>query len=494
MPATITDEFKRFLIDDVYNDFINAGLDSSDPNLSQYYIAIGRTQPWEEPDSDTNPPTPTPSMLEELNFRENIQSLKRCTDASHVTLRYNWTNGNIYSGWNNKYHSNNIFLAGQPYEDPFYVITNNNQVYVCVKQGHDGNGLPANSTIQPSNNSGEVFETSDGYQWKYMFTVGTTDTQKYLTSGYIPCETVLDSTEGGPSIDDLDAFKQEQLILQGEAIPGQILGVDVEEGGSNFVDGVYPLEFDGIPLSGTTITDAYAWATAVGGSIVDVSMRDPNAIDTYYFGKNYYNATVNFIGGSPGDGVKLRPIISQKTGLGARPDLDLNSTALMFNVILEGDGGGDFIIDNDFRQVGLVRNILAEDSDGSGNISLDILNTDTSLALSSVEYNPADVGATLDLDNITGDNLMTGQTSGAVAIINAVRDGRFYYTQDKTTGYRSFTNEPVDISDGGGSTSITNPTLTNVDKTSGQVFYIDYRRPFMRSLDQTEDIKIVIDF
>lgn len=494
MPATITDEFKRFLIDNVQDDFNNAGLDSDDPNRSVYYIGIGRTQPWEAPDSDTNPPTPTPSALEELNFRENLQSLKRCTDASHVTLRYNWTNGNIYAGWNNRFHSNNIFLAGQEFEHPFYVITNNNQVYVCIKQGVDDNGLPANSTVQPSNNSGEVFETTDGYQWKYMYTVGTVDTQKYLTSSYIPCETVLDSTEGGPGIDDLDAFKQEQLILQGEAIPGQIIGVEIENGGLNFPDGVYPLEFEGVNLTGEGITDAFAWATAIGGTIVDVSMKSPNT-DDYFFGENYYNATVKFTGGAPGDDVLLRPIVSTEFGLGAKPDLDLNSTALMFNVILEGEGGGDFIVDNDFRQVGLLRNIQVRDSDGLGSVFNVTLNTDTALSLSSVTFNPFDIGASLDLDNIGGHNTMTGQTSGAVAIINAVRDGSFFYTQDKRTGYLSFLDgEPIDISDGGGSTSIISQSVTPIDKSTGDVFYIDYRRPFMRSLDQTEDIKIVIDF
>ncbi len=499
MPAIITDVYKQKLISQTYDDFINLNVDSADSDASRYYIGIGRTQPWAPPDSDTAPPSPDPSRKSSMEYRENLQTLMRVKDASHVVSRYNWTNGGIYSGWNNKFHSNNLFIAGGQFEHPFYVMTGNNAVYVCIKQGKDANGLEANSVIQPSDASGEVFETSDNYQWKFLYTVSTAATQKFLTSGYLPTEKIIDSADGGPPYDDLDPFEKEQLLIQKEAVPGQIVGVEIENGGNAYPDGVYELSFDGVPLTINgavqTITPAYAWAKCVGGSIVDVTMKDPNQLDTFWFGENYYDATVKFTAGDPGSNSVLRAIPSQPYGLAADVRHDFNSTALMFHVLLDGNEDGNAIVDNDFRQVGLIRNPQVEDSDGSGNAIVKTLNTNSTLALDAINFNLNDVGVTLFLENLKGDNVITGQTSGAQAILNSVVDDLFYYTQVQSTGYLDFVvGEPIDISDGGGSTSVVGLAPTGVLKTTGDIYYIDSRRPFMRSEEQIEDIKIIIDF
>jgi hypothetical protein len=499
MPATITDQFKTYLIDETYNDFKNVGLDSADPDRSIYYIGIGRAQSWSAPDSDLRPPTCVPSEREVKSFMEDLQSIKRCTDVSRVVARYNWTNGNIYNGWNDNYHSELVFAAGQPYQNPFYVITSSNKVYVCIKQGTQPNGLPANSTILPADITGDAFETSDGYQWKYLYTVGTNDTQKFLTSGYLPSSKIYDSSEGGAQFDDLDPFQQEQVLNQEAAVPGEVIGVEVVNGGTSYPDGLYELEFDGVPLiiDGvvSTITPARAWATAIGGRIVTVSMKDPVLVDTYHFGGNYYDASVRFVSAKPGASEMLRPIISPAGGLGANAAEDLMSTALMFNVILDGNEGGDYIVDNDFRQIGLIRNILNEDSDGLGTTVFNKLDTDTALVVDAFQYNTADIGVSLNIDNIQGDNIITGQISGAEAVLHSLQEDIIYYSQNKNTGYKSFSlSEPIEISDGGGITSIVAFQSSSVSRTTGDVFYIDSRRPFMRSREQTEDIKIVIDF
>ena len=499
MSVTVTDTFKRFLVDEVYDDFYNTGKDSVDPTRSKYFVGIGRTQAWEFPDSDLSPPIVSPSLRDSKSFMEDLQSVQLCEDASRVAPRYNWSNGSIYSGWNDDYHSNLVFAAGQQYQHPFYVITSSNRVYVCIKSGIGTNGLRTNSTVRPTDITGDTFQTADGYQWRYLYTVGTNDTRKFLTSGYIPSNKILDSSEGGPVFDDLDPFQQEHLAIQKKAVPGEVIGVEIESPGSGFVDGQYELEFVAVPLildgAIQTVTDARAWATVSGGKITDVTMKDPVAIDTYHFGKNYYDASVKFVLANSGIGYKLRPIVSHARGIASDASKDLNSTAIMFNVILDGTGNNNFVVENDFRQVGLIKNLEQIDSDGSGNLSTSQFTATKASLLDKIKYNVADVGVSLFTENITGDNILTGAITGATAILHTVEEDMFTYSQSSTTGYKNFqVGEPLEVSNGGGITSVVAIEYSTVSKETGDVYYIDSRRPFMRSVDQTEDIKIVIDF
>ena len=501
MTATVTDDFKRVLVDQVFDDFYDSD--------TKYYIGIGRAQPWDFPDSDARPPFPDPSALEVRNFRDNLQTIKRVSDASHVVIRYNWTNGNIYSGWNDKYHSENIFAAGEDETDPYYVIDAKNAVYVCLKTGRDpSTGQEKNSTVPPNDRSGNPFETSDGYQWKYMYTVGTNDTRKFLTSGYIPAQQIISESDGGQSVDDLDPFQAEQLARQALAVPGEILGVEIDSAGKGFPDAltIHEIEFEGAPLiiDGVeqTIQPARAWAKSLGGKVVDVTMKNPSD-DTFNFGGYYYDATLKFKSPGAASGYKLRPIIAPPKGLGAEAEVDLNSTALMFNVILIGQEDGAAIVDNDFRQIGLIRNPEQVDSDGSGTIvGQKLVDTTTALVLSSLRYNVNNIGDTLDLGKISGDEIMEGGASNARAIIDAVDDVNelFYYHQTRETGYGKFqVGETLTISTGVGTGILGSTTVMSINqndyiKQSGAVYYIDSRRPFMRNNEQSEDIKLIIDF
>ena len=63
--------------------------------------------------------------------------------------------------------------------------------------------------------------------------------------------------------------------------------------------------------------------------------------------------SVDNTGGSPTTPAKIRPIICPKGGLGHDPRADLRSMVLCLLVKPDGaEGSGDFIVGNDFRQVG----------------------------------------------------------------------------------------------------------------------------------------------
>jgi len=200
-------------------------------------------------------------------------------------------------------------------------------------------------------------------------------------------------------------------------------------------------------------------------------------------GTGYTNATVSLSGGSPTTEAVIRPIFAPKGGFGKDPRVDLRSSSIMFVVKPDGaDGSGDFIIGNDFRQVGLVKNIT---SDGST-----LFTASTGLALRKLVL--ASKTAAFSVDST-----ITDTTSSAKAVVDAVStDGNtLTFHQNDTTGYGTFgTGNSVTGSEGGAGViaSSSHITAAEVDTSTGDVLYIDNRAAVTRSADQTEDIKIVI--
>ena len=98
------------------------------------------------------------------------------------------------------------------------------------------------------------------------------------------------------------------------------------------------------------------------------------------------------------------------------------------------------------------------------------------------------------------DATITGGTSGAKAFVDEVENDKLYFHQSEETGFKPF--QEGETIEGGGNTAtlvgagVDANTLADsnddVDKLSGDLFYIENRAPVFRTSQQTEDIKIVI--
>lgn len=77
----------------------------------------------------------------------------------------------------------NLSYSGSPTlrDARFYIITSNFRVYKCLD-----NNLNSVSTIEPTSVDSEPFTTSDGYIWKFMYSIPNTMRYKWLTSGFMP--------------------------------------------------------------------------------------------------------------------------------------------------------------------------------------------------------------------------------------------------------------------------------------------------------------------
>jgi hypothetical protein len=183
----------------------------------------------------------------------------------------------------------------------------------------------------------------------------------------------------------------------------------------------------------------------------------------------------------------------------------------MMNTKLEQTEGDDFTVANDFREVGIIRNPTN-------------FGTTTIASASQVRQTYAIVMAASPSSPYEIDEKITQSTTGAVGKVvewDATRK-ILYYQQEQYANYGiassgnhvafSGANTVTGASSGAaatpsatasqavtlaGGTVVTfgsgylNPEL---EADSGDIIYVENRRPISRASDQTEDIKIVVEF
>ena len=488
MSATITDIFKRELLVSAFNKTQNISTPVGDSD--RHYVAIGRCQPW---DDEATPPIPYSGVDDEMNFRSSVQSMKLVPDVSYVVPRESWTAGSFYGAWDSIYGSNTQIVSGvnpsaasTPY--PYYVLTDENNVYICVAQGKTAGGDPKPSLYRPSNIGTDVFTDGDGYYWKFLYNIGTEEARKFLTSTYMPVERVVDIAAGGPPDDQLSVSRLQHRTIQAASVSGQILGIAIDSAGApgEYISGAPNITITGRPIGSNTIVEAAASAKISGGVITDVIMKADSTDTDFEFGQFYRDASVSVSGSA-----KLRAILSGDSGVAGNAVLSLNSSAIMFNVLLDGTENDDFQVTNDFRQIGIYRNPLKDSASISGFSGTPAASAQTLSALKKLY-----VTSPTSPENITGDQVVTQQSGvNAKAVVDYYDgNGILYVHQTRETGFDEFqSGSSVNIEMGGTATLQSSLSPAEVDPYTGDVIYIDNRVAVSRDDDQTEDIKIVID-
>tara|TARA_Y100001954_G_scaffold47322_1_gene49605 strand:+ start:469 stop:1863 length:1395 start_codon:yes stop_codon:yes gene_type:complete len=462
MAAIITDKLKNLVVD-----LIKAN-DSDASN--KYYAAIGRSEAWN--DSDVSP-TPLRTKSEENRLRNSMQSMKLIADVSLVIPRYNWSSGTFYSAYDDT-------QVGQP-TNAYYVINANQQVYMVLRASVSATGTAVASTVEPTGNTtGTPFKTSDGYVWKFMYSVSATDANKFQSANFIPVK-LIPFTNINSSVAEV-----EQKAVQDAAVHGQIIGYGIESAGAGY--GSAPT----LTVKGNG-TNAVATATISGGQVVKVEVADSSdaSLKVANFGSGYDFANVEVSGGgTPTKPAKIRPILATNGGLGHDATIDFKASAIMFNAKPSGTETLDFIIGQDFRQVGLIKNPQTDSAGHGGNGVSTAFTASTGRALKGLNFSAVNTA-------FGEDKTILGVTSGAKAFIDKDSGNSVFYHQNDDTGFRSFqAGETVNETDGTGTGVLDSAgafeTAFEVNPHTGELLYIDNRSAVTRSADQTEDIKIVI--
>ena len=463
MSAIVLDPFKKILA--------QKGFDEVTSGSNKYYIGIGRSESW---DSSETVPTPLDNPRAIRNARDSLQSIKSASDVSFVIPRYNWSSGSTYQGYDD-------ILTSIPDTNPYAVMTEDNQVYLCIQGGTNSEGVATTSTVKPSGTTTKPFKTSDGYVWKYMYTLSAARASAFLSANFLPVEQIQDSSRANILVepDPLSALEVLQTLVQDSAVPGQIIGIKVTSAGSGYTSGT-----QAVTIVGDGVRAAATATINTAGQVTKIEL-DSSTDSCLTFGQGYTNASIT-IGGS-GTGATARAIIGPDSGLGADPREDLKATSLMFNSKPNGIEDSNFIVDQDFRQVLLIRD--PQTAAGSQ------FTTASGKVVQSLKLQATAAAGFLDAT-------IEGQTSGAKAIVDEVDEDKLFFHQTETTGFTQF--QEGETITGGGETGTLEAggvdadsdafVVSDVKKNSGTVVYIENRSPVTRAANQQEDIKVVITF
>jgi len=252
MPAIVTNKFRVHNSEQFHEAF-------SETASTNQFIFIGKVSEWLDASSvniDANPPTPTDTVENtEYNHWDDMILAKRVTanDVSHVINRYNWTSGTVYD----QFDSQDSTL----YSKPFFVVTEDFNVYKCMYNSHG-----AQSTVMPSsiNTSAGVSETTaDGYKWKYMYSISAADALKFITTSFIPVKRLRtnDFTALGANAGEIADDGSNQWEIENSASDGAIDTVVRNASGNG---------------AGYLFTDAEVTTSALGGATPDLTLDFTN--------------------------------------------------------------------------------------------------------------------------------------------------------------------------------------------------------------------------
>ena len=497
MTAIITEKFRLHNASQFVESF-------SEASKSTYYLFIGKATPFTSGTSggsDTTPPTPADAVSNEFYRYDSMLAAKLITssDISNALPRVNWVNSTVFDRYDDQVTSSNTTTSGASsiYQGNFYFVTSGNNVYKVL---NNNNGT-AFSGSEPSSTSTTPF-ASGGYILKYMYNITASEATKFLTTDYMPVST--DSTVAAAATDG----KIESLAITA---------------GSGYTDGTYYFPIFGDGTNQGTSSGAIVRGTVSGGSFADFGLTAGTDTTIHAGGSGYTFANVSLTNvfsdaslsssttvGS-GTGAVIRPIISPKGGHGNNAVNELGGHFVMTNTTLTQAEGDDFTVANDFRNVGIV---------------VDPTDFGTStIATASTRRMTYVVKFSSNTGNFDVDEQITQATTGAVGRVVEWDNSRklLYYQQERFSSYgtatttQSFTafsgaNNITGATSGAvgtpsttGSESVTlaggnTITLTSgyanpeLKFDSGNIIYTENRKPIQRVSDQTEDIKIIIEF
>ena len=465
MTAIVTSNFRVVNAENFKEDVKDAG--------TSVYVGIGKPDVWSNTLSDTTDTTPTVPVdaLDTLGeAHQNLIGLKLIgvNDISHIVPRHTWTAAVQYVAWD----SDDAAI----YDKKFYVVTSEFKVYKCIVAGTSG------STIQPTQTLTDPTAESDGFTWKYMYTVSVADAEKFLTTSYLPVKTVsnIDADTGvlylnnaAAEADLSEADYAQYLNQKASKELGTAAGierVEVTAGGTYSSTPTVAITGDGTGATATAVMSGSGSTQAVASITINNK------------GTNYTVANITFGSGD----AAARAVISPETGHGIQPIKELGAFFIGLNSQLTGNENGDLTVGNDFRQVTIIRNPKIY---GPGAIA-----TAASLkALKALDFSAATTGYLVD-------ELIVGGTSGAQAYVveNDIATGKIYYHQNSKTGYKAFQNSEAVA----GQTSSTSVTLKSssalltpeVHPGTGDIMFLENRNPINRTATQIEDIKVIIEF
>jgi hypothetical protein len=287
---------------------------------------------------------------------------------------------------------------------------------------------------------------------------------------------VLGFTEGGTPQENVEAA----------ATPGTIDRIAILTGGNSYIAGDASISIVGDGQ------DAEATLTLTDGVVTGITITNPGS--GYSFAEI---SVVNAAEGSPGSGATFRAVLSPYGGHGSNPQKELFAKSLSLTVSLANETSDTFL-NNDFRQLGIIKNPRIFGS--SDNFTSNTGNCCYVIAINSPEL-------------VDYDDVITSDDGGRFIVVqkedsnnNGVVD-RIHLLPiiPKISGTSILTNLTQELSLGSPVAdtfnigTVVSPILVavlepEVDNRTGEIIYLDNRIKIIRTSDQVEKIRALINF
>ena len=522
MSAIVTDNFR----------ILNASnfVDSVNDSVNSYYVFVGLSNPTTSGfgrDSNWNVSQPNPTdNIDYLNHYEStILFGKKITSANvrRVIRKIDWISGTQYEMYRPDYSVINpspTTGAMRLYDANYYVLNSEYKVYICIDNGSSG--------IKPTGNSSEIEPTftdlgptklSDGYTWKYLYTVSPSDIVKFDSSEYITLPNDW-KTSTDPQIVSVRENGDSNINQN------QIKKIFIKNEGQGYTTGTRTCNLVG-DGSGGTVSVTVNSSTKIS----DVTVTSG--------GKNYTYALVDLgttSNNAPTTYAELIPIIPPSKGHGYNIYEELGADKVLVYARFD-DSTKDFPVDTKFAQVGIIKNPTVYDSTG---VSTTVYTQNefsalSGVALTSITGGTPSVGDKIQQTHSDGKKSVAYVASydSETKILKYYRDRSLYFSGGGGTTHTDFIgistffnsnglvefNSSTQITSTAGWSASVDTTITNtstitignkiinlgstftngfslpeINSKSGDIIYISNRKTVERNLRQKEDIKIILEF
>jgi hypothetical protein len=428
------------------------------------YCFLSQILPWAD---DNTPDVPTQTQKYIKSIFNSMFVVKHVTtnNITPVAQRIDWTANTNYA-----YYQDDVDMFARSNTTGllvknFYVKNRYDQVFKCLANNNGGlsNTEPF---FQPGTyNTNQVFASNtDGYKWKYIYTIDVGTKVKFMDSTWMPVpvgsQTPNDSTVSGR---------------------GSIDAIVLTNGGT------------GYEVSNTTITingdgsGATANLTISSGVITEINIFNPGSNYTYA------NVSITSANTMASNAIAFAPV-SPVGGHGYDPVSELGCNHIMYTVEFNSTetlNGIDYIpTDIDYRQVGLLINPMSSDTyPAYANASIYDLSTQVTVASGFGVFTPDETVTQTDINT-------NSSTFGQVVFTGTVLS---FNTSTNVIKLINTSGTPVtSTSLQGGSSGTTRTLLASTSpkfmKFSGYIAYIQNRSAIQRSADGIEQFKFVLGY
>jgi hypothetical protein len=430
-----------------------ASVTGSSIPVSTMYCFLSRVLPWT---NENDPSIPNQDQKSIKDIYKNIFVVKKvnASNISPVIQRIDWEAGYVYDYYQDDVDMFETDLNGFLIRE-FYVRNKYDQVFKCL-WNNNGGVTSDEPFFQPGSfGTDNIFTGTDGYKWKFMYTIDVGRKTKFMDITWMPVP--VQKTTPSPNTRS--------------AGWGDIEVINVVNTGSGYDPANSTLN---IVITGDGI-GANATAQVVNNQITDVLVVNQ--------GSNYTYANVSVVSSLGSNATFIAPV-SPIGGHGYDSVSELGCSRTMVTIEFNGSENGNIPIDIDYRQVGLIVNPTARStSPNPANGAIYKTTTDVVVAPGFGIYGLDETvyqGTSLETASFSGTVLSFDEASNVIKLIN-------------TTGTRTL-NAPITGNSTGTQRTVLTVSTPDFVIYSGFLTYIENRASVQRSVDGIEQFKFVLKY